>query len=341
MLLPDRHGSSDKYRYGFQGQEKDDEIKGEGNSYAFTFRMHDPRVGRFFAVDPLTSQYPHYTPYSFSGNKVIAFTELEGLEEQDYKESMSENFDVYNILRNTFKRAFGLDFFDVPDPTDANTPEEAERYVASRKDALNRVEKATEVIKVANYTLASVPVVYFALPALIEGGVIVAGPKISTEFALIAESGSVFQGYLQSGQALTHTSSFLAATNFLGQVIHNDYKFDENINYAQPIIAMFVKNPLASNTGESLFNLNIVNGRFVASTNSVFSKDFVSTFTSNLIGGKISSFLKVDGLGYKPAENVLNFVTDTFSERVENKIGDLISQGIGAAQKAIDEKKSK
>ena len=43
--------------------------------------MHDPRIGRFFAVDPLTSSYPHYTPYSFSGNKVIHAVELEGLEE--------------------------------------------------------------------------------------------------------------------------------------------------------------------------------------------------------------------------------------------------------------------
>jgi RHS repeat-associated protein len=81
MLVPNRHGSSNSYRYGFQGQEKDDEIKGEGNSLNYTFRMHDPRVGRFFAVDPLTRNYPHYTPYSFSGNKVIAFRELEGLEE--------------------------------------------------------------------------------------------------------------------------------------------------------------------------------------------------------------------------------------------------------------------
>jgi hypothetical protein len=43
--------------------------------------MHDVRVGRFFAIDPLTSKYPWYTPYSFSGNKVIAFRELEGMEE--------------------------------------------------------------------------------------------------------------------------------------------------------------------------------------------------------------------------------------------------------------------
>lgn len=73
--------SSSAYRYGFQGQEKDDEVKGNGNSVNFKYRMHDPRIGRFFAVDPLTKEYPHYTPYSFSGNMVINAIELEGLEQ--------------------------------------------------------------------------------------------------------------------------------------------------------------------------------------------------------------------------------------------------------------------
>ncbi len=81
MLLPNRHDNTPAYRYGFQGQEKDDEIKGEGNSINYKFRMHDPRIGRFFSIDPLISEYPHYSPYSFSGNKVIQFVELEGMEE--------------------------------------------------------------------------------------------------------------------------------------------------------------------------------------------------------------------------------------------------------------------
>ena len=80
MLLPNRHGSSDKYRYGFQGQEKEDEIKGEGNSLNYKYRMHDPRVGRFFAVDPLFRRYPYNSPYAFSENRVIDAIELEGLE---------------------------------------------------------------------------------------------------------------------------------------------------------------------------------------------------------------------------------------------------------------------
>ncbi|WP_124019464.1 DUF6443 domain-containing protein [Flavobacterium hydrophilum] len=81
MIVPSRHGKSEDYRYGFQGQEKDDEIKGgEGNSLNYTFRMHDPRVGRFFGRDPLESRYPFYSPYAFSGNRVIDSGELEGLE---------------------------------------------------------------------------------------------------------------------------------------------------------------------------------------------------------------------------------------------------------------------
>ena len=69
------------YRYSFQGQESDSEVKGEGNSVNYSFRMHDPRLGRFFAVDPMVGKYSWYSPYQFSGNRVIDKIELEGLEE--------------------------------------------------------------------------------------------------------------------------------------------------------------------------------------------------------------------------------------------------------------------
>ena len=80
MLIPNPHADSNTYRYGFQEQEKDDELKGEGNSLNYTFRMHDPRVGRFFAVDPLTKSFPHNSSYAFSENRPIDGIEMEGLE---------------------------------------------------------------------------------------------------------------------------------------------------------------------------------------------------------------------------------------------------------------------
>lgn len=46
----------------------------------YKFRMYDPRIGRFFAVDPLAAKYPHNSPYAFSENQVIHAVELEGLE---------------------------------------------------------------------------------------------------------------------------------------------------------------------------------------------------------------------------------------------------------------------
>jgi RHS repeat-associated protein len=68
------------YGYGFQGQEKDDEWKGEGNSINYKYRVHDPRLGRFLSIDPLSSKYPWNSSYAFSENRVIDGVEFEGLE---------------------------------------------------------------------------------------------------------------------------------------------------------------------------------------------------------------------------------------------------------------------
>jgi RHS repeat-associated protein len=72
------------YRYGFQGQEKDNEIYGEGNAISFKYRVHDPRLGRFLSVDPLRSSYPHNSTYAFSENRVVDGIDLEGREWSRY-----------------------------------------------------------------------------------------------------------------------------------------------------------------------------------------------------------------------------------------------------------------
>jgi RHS repeat-associated protein len=75
-----KKNNAKNYRFGFQGQEGDDQIQGDGNSVNYSFRMHDPRLGRFFAVDPLCAKYPWNSSYAFSENKLIAYIELEGKE---------------------------------------------------------------------------------------------------------------------------------------------------------------------------------------------------------------------------------------------------------------------
>ncbi|NOQ72493.1 MAG: hypothetical protein GQ574_10855 [Crocinitomix sp.] len=93
------------YRYGFQGQEMDDEVKGSGNSVNYKYRMHDPRIGRFFAVDPLDYGYPHNSPYAFSENVVINAVELEGLEKTyTYGEFQSKMMDfMWDMQQNANK----------------------------------------------------------------------------------------------------------------------------------------------------------------------------------------------------------------------------------------------
>ncbi len=83
-LMPNRHFTpAESYRYGFNGKEKLDEIAGvTGATYDYGFRIYDPRLGRFLSVDPLTKDYPFYTPYQFAGNKPIQAVDLDGLEEK-------------------------------------------------------------------------------------------------------------------------------------------------------------------------------------------------------------------------------------------------------------------
>ena len=81
MEMVGKNYSSNSYRYGFNGKEKDDEIKGaSGTSYDYGFRIYDPRLGRFLSVDPLTKEYPWYTPYQFAGNTPIEAVDIDGLE---------------------------------------------------------------------------------------------------------------------------------------------------------------------------------------------------------------------------------------------------------------------
>jgi RHS repeat-associated protein len=80
MVMPGRSFNSNSYDYGFNGQLKDDEIAGSGNSISFSFRQYDPRLGRMWAVDPLAPDYPFWTPYAFAGNMPIWAGDSEGLQ---------------------------------------------------------------------------------------------------------------------------------------------------------------------------------------------------------------------------------------------------------------------
>jgi RHS repeat-associated protein len=82
MIMPGRTYSNAgaKYKYGFNGKENDNEVKGDGNQQDYGMRIYDPRLGRFLSVDPLTKSYPWNSPYSYAEGDVIRSIDLDGLE---------------------------------------------------------------------------------------------------------------------------------------------------------------------------------------------------------------------------------------------------------------------
>jgi RHS repeat-associated protein len=81
MLMPGRKFEvGDSYKYGFNGKENDNEVKGEGDQQDYGKRVYDPRLGKFLSVDPLTMKYPQLTPYQFASNTPIQAIDLDGLE---------------------------------------------------------------------------------------------------------------------------------------------------------------------------------------------------------------------------------------------------------------------
>jgi RHS repeat-associated protein len=84
MTQPGRKfNAGGQYRYGFNGKENDNEVKGEGNQQDYGMRIYDPRIGKFLSIDPFTNDYPWYTPYQFAGNMPIKFIDLDGGEPKD------------------------------------------------------------------------------------------------------------------------------------------------------------------------------------------------------------------------------------------------------------------
>jgi RHS repeat-associated protein len=64
------------YRYGFSGLERDDEIKGAGNSYYTNARLFDPRLGRWLSPDPV--HVADSSPFVGFGNNPQRYSDPKG-----------------------------------------------------------------------------------------------------------------------------------------------------------------------------------------------------------------------------------------------------------------------
>src|SRR5690554_3702764 len=138
------------YRYGFNSMERDNEIKGKGNSYDFGARMYDPRVGRWLSIDPLASKYPSLSAYSFVANCPIKLIDPDGKE-------IIINYKDENGEIQSYK--YGSDI-EVPNSTFVKETIKALNEINSRPqvredfDFLAKTEDYIIEIKQRNYTIA-------------------------------------------------------------------------------------------------------------------------------------------------------------------------------------------
>jgi RHS repeat-associated protein len=73
---PRKETDGKTYQYGFNGQERDDEVSGSGNSYTAQFWQYDSRLGRRWNTDPVIKH--HESPYASFGGNPVWFTDANG-----------------------------------------------------------------------------------------------------------------------------------------------------------------------------------------------------------------------------------------------------------------------
>lgn len=76
MGITNRKFSNDKYRYGFNGKEKENDIS--TGDLDFGARIYDARIGKWFSTDPLERKYVAFSPYCFAINSPLILIDYDG-----------------------------------------------------------------------------------------------------------------------------------------------------------------------------------------------------------------------------------------------------------------------
>jgi RHS repeat-associated protein len=65
--------------------------------YDLAFRNYDPVLGRMHGVDPMASKYASLTPYNYSFNNPVSFTDPNGADPSEYFEGAEPIFETYTM----------------------------------------------------------------------------------------------------------------------------------------------------------------------------------------------------------------------------------------------------
>ena len=98
-------GAVNRYKYGFNGKENDNETVGTGEgTQDYGIRIYNPSLGKFLSVDPLQKEYPELTPYQFASNSPIVGIDRDGLEIAHYSLTYSDGKPVLKMLGVQIRR---------------------------------------------------------------------------------------------------------------------------------------------------------------------------------------------------------------------------------------------
>ena len=148
MVMPNRHGNAD-YRYGYQGSEKDNEIKGESNSYTTHFRQLDPRVGRWLSIDPKATEYE--SPYSSMKCNPMIYNDILG---DTVKFASSQEEKLYNEYRGRVNSEISIIENKIASASQNNKSRKVAKLEQQKQtwidinDELNVLEGSEEVYRV-------------------------------------------------------------------------------------------------------------------------------------------------------------------------------------------------
>ena len=78
--MPSRQWSdpNSKYKYGFNGKDKDEDINVNGGSYDFGARIYDSRLGRWLSLDPMMKEFAFESNYAYVSNSPIIYLDVKG-----------------------------------------------------------------------------------------------------------------------------------------------------------------------------------------------------------------------------------------------------------------------
>jgi RHS repeat-associated protein len=158
-----------EYSYGFQEYERDDDLKGTGNSYVTNARLYDPRVGRWLSPDSVLRATT--SPYSAFGNNPIGQIDPDGANPINWMrnrvgrktiEKFGRKIEEWaarksgNVVRNEIQRVAAPQLADLLDPAGKGGKqvvkrtlrrlwsEATERTQKETKELINQAPKLTE-----------------------------------------------------------------------------------------------------------------------------------------------------------------------------------------------------